>query len=859
MLQNRKNMNNSTGHDAARHKLHNKKILLLPYTHTDWAWCFRRKWHEARYTLIFDETVDLAEQHPEFCFFMDSLSESLEDYFRLRPDALARWRTLVEQGRFTLAGGQYANLRPSTAPEETYIRNIETGHRLLNRWFPGFRPLGYSNLDTAIGHSQLPQVLSMAGFKYYLAGRPELLLEMEGKPKYFRWQGPGNSEILTCVQHYGILYSLLRDMAEASGKELGTVRNRFLDMIDRNADSPADAVHVIISMDDGRPLRDHITDEPFDLFKAISEWNRDEESAMEVSTTDRLYKQAEAAMDRIPAVKGTVDQADVGYNGPFCSAGLRHLRDRAAALLVEAEMQASFAAESGFQWPEHELNEAWRLLLRAQSHGVQFLFSRDIDAMRLDLLNACAMAEQIRNRAMELTVPSSLPQDTDTVAVVSGTPVREKRIVSIPVQRVDFETAGFEAVTPDGKRPVQQPAEVCNPRRPGEWSLLVETEVPACGPAAIRLTPVSGQTLPEEKKVASGSVSECGPWKLEWEKGRIQALSHPGGRITGSDYASILEPLLFAAEHTGWRTTHIDTEPVRVGFADVVQTEFGPLRYRFERRGTVHGHDIFQDIQVYADSRCYADTQINCGPDTCYFGLAMGCSREAELHASIPFGIEERDPENITYSRKAHGARSIERQIPGMFYARDWVRAQSPEQTFALIVQNGDRYWYRPPDREGLVHLLIRVTKPFRRGWERYSQMDRPGFAEFRHTLAAGSTADSFSRLSRIADEARFPLRYRYTPHDVSGLSAQEHLCVEPENMRLLCCRNADSELEIRLVESAGKSAECTVTLGRMPCSARLTDLCGNTVEKGRLRVSGSRIMFTAEAFQICNLRIAVS
>jgi hypothetical protein len=193
-----------------------------------------------------------------------------------------------------------------------------------------------------------------------------------------------------------------------------------------------------------------------------------------------------------------------------------------------------------------------------------------------------------------------------------------------------------------------------------------------------------------------------------------------------------------------------------------------------------------------------------------------------------------------------------------MFYARDWVRAQGPEQTFALIVQDGDRYWYRPPGCAGLVHLLMRITKPFRRGWERYSQMDRPGFAGFRHALAVGGMAESFSRLSHIADEARFPLRYRYTPHNISDLSTQ-HLAVEPDNLRLLCCRTADSELEIRLVESAGKPAECTVTLGCEPCSARLTDFRGKTLEKARPRISGNRIRFAAEAFQICNLRIAVS
>ena len=62
-----------------------RTILLLPYTHLDWAWCFSRDWHHARYVAIFDEALRLADTDPRFCLFIDSLAEGFEPYWRCVP------------------------------------------------------------------------------------------------------------------------------------------------------------------------------------------------------------------------------------------------------------------------------------------------------------------------------------------------------------------------------------------------------------------------------------------------------------------------------------------------------------------------------------------------------------------------------------------------------------------------------------------------------------------------------------------------------------------------------------------------------------------------------------------------------
>ncbi len=835
-----------------RKKLKGKKILLMPYTHTDWAWCFHRSWHESRYTLIFDETLDLAEKDPAFCFFMDATCESLEDYFRIRPRALKRWRKLMDSGRFTLTAGHYANIRPTTAPEETYIRNIEEGKQVLKEWFPGFTARGFANLDTAIGHCQLPQVLRMAGYEYTMGGRPELLLEMEGKPKFFRWKGLDGSEILTCIQHYGILYEQLKAMSESQGRELEEIRQEFLADISRHADIQAEAMFVIISMDDGRPFRHHITDQPFDPKKSILEWNRDEDSEMAVSTPDQFFQTIRKDIKKLPVVSGEIDPADVGYNGPFGAPALRCLRDRSAALLVEAEIYSAFASGKSLSWPANELRQAWRRVLHAQTHGVQFLFSDDIDAMRLDLLNACDTAKEIRRNALAKLLPPALPQDTDTVSVISSRPQPTREIVSIPIQRVDFEVGGYELRTPSGRRPVQQAVESCNPRRPGEWSLLVKANVPACGAASYKLHAAPKASFAEQTECKPDSRMSCGPWNLTWKEHHLRSIALKKDRIRASAFSSILEPMLLECEHIGWRTTEIQSHPQRTAFTSLCMIESGPLRWRFQRQGILRNHDIFQDIFLDADGRLIVDTEINCGPDQGYFVLGMPCRKKAGLRASIPFGVEKRDLDAIQYTRDTNRGRSIERQMPGLFYARDWVQCTDTKQHYSLAVLDGDRYWLKPPGTSGLVHLLLRITRPFREGWERYSQMAQPGCARFRHALILGSQAKSLSALSRIADQARFPLRFQYS---AVKKELNEQLSIQPASLRMLCFRKVSNETEIRIVESRGQSVQAAIRLDRKPRSARLTDLDGNDL-KDKVQIKGNEIHFAVNKWQIRNIRI---
>ncbi len=61
----------------------------------------------------------------------------------------------------------------------------------------------YANLDVAIGHSQVPQLVGLGGYSYYFAWRPQKGLDDVGVPRSFFWRGLSGDEVLVTRHRYG--------------------------------------------------------------------------------------------------------------------------------------------------------------------------------------------------------------------------------------------------------------------------------------------------------------------------------------------------------------------------------------------------------------------------------------------------------------------------------------------------------------------------------------------------------------------------------------------------------------------------------------------------------------------------------
>jgi len=537
-----------------------RTVLLLPYSHLDWAWCFSREWHEARYATIFDEALRMAAEDPGFCLFIDSLAEGFEPYLAARPEAREAWNRLVAAGRVAVVGGQYANLRPSTAPEELFIRNLEVGRQVLAELLPAARPCGYANLDTAIGHSQLPQILSLAGLTYMMVGRPEGGLLADGVPAVFRWQAATGHAILVLIQHYGVCTSPFLRLDGADAEVWAKAAGELKERLRAQAVLPVDVVYAIVGADDTRYLRNAIDDRPCDTRRVLHDWNTRQPSRLEFATPDEFVRRLLPQVSRLASRTGAVDQGDVGYNGPFGQNGLRELRDRTAAALVEAELYDSLASSVSRRPRRRDpLRTAWRQALRAQTHATQYLFSPDAEATRFALATALQTAVAAAESDRRRLAPRCLPQDSALVALHNPLPWPRAGVFAVPVKRTDFAVAGWRVESADGRPLPQQPLAPPNPYRPGEWDILVQTEAPAAGYRAVRLRPADSavaQRRPEPLP-PSGSV-QAGPLRLAWRDGLLVGLESAVAVLDGTAATSLLEPLCRPAQVRGWLTTAVE-------------------------------------------------------------------------------------------------------------------------------------------------------------------------------------------------------------------------------------------------------------------------------------------------------------
>lgn len=846
------------GSEASR-PLAGRTVLGMPYSHMDWAWCFTRSWHHARYTAIFDEALRRAAEDSSFCLFVDSLAESLEPYFAERPESRSAWNELAAAGRVAVVGGQYANVRPATAPEEVFLRNLEIGRRTLARLLPAARPLGYANLDTGIGPSQLPQVLSLAGFRYLLAGRPEEGLAADGVPAVFRWRGADGRWVLVLVQHYGVCTDPFLELGGPDPARRERALGRLADRLLRQCAAGARTLGAILGADDMRYLRDPITDSPCDTARLLSEWARRHGACVRLATPDELARRLASQAEDLPCLAGPVDACDVAYNGPFGQSGLRELRDRTAAALVEAEAWDCLAAAAGASLPRLALGPAWRACLRAHAHATQYLFAEDAEELRLDLALACRQAQRAREAALERIAPAALPQDSPLCVLVNPLPWPRECTVSLPVLRTDFGIPGYRVRAVNGSPVPQQTLASPNRRRPGEWPVLVRVALPACGCRVLEVAPAAAEDAVSRGPAPlplTGSLS-AGSLTVAWEDGLLTGISSGETRLTASPGVSLLEPSCRPIQTRGWLTTAIGEPGLRLETTAMAQSEWGPLRWCLERVGRLGPHRLRQWFYLCPEGRVEVVTEIDYAPENAFFGLALPCPAGAALTASVPFGVEARK----AAPAPAPGSGSqppFERLVRGVFYARDWVRVESPPGCWALAVLEGDRYWLCRSEEERLEHLLMRATEPLSDGWEQFTAINRPGHLRFRHGLLLGKACDP-AALSAFTDEARFPVRVRTARACAlpDGLSLAR---VEGGTVRVLSWRRLGRETELRLVESAGQPAQVTLRLEGAQAGARLVDLRGRRLTGEAAEEDGpGRIRLPIGPWQIRTLRFRQS
>jgi len=176
-----------------------KKLHLISNAHIDpvWQW----EWEEGAAMAIstFRTAADLCEQFDGFIFNHNEakLYMWVEEY---EPELFERIKKLVHAKKWNIIGGWIVQPDCNLPSGESFVRHSLYGINYFYEKF-GVRPRAINNFDP-FGHTQgLAQILSKAGYKYYVFCRPdpnELPL-----PFVFKWKGFDGSHIIASRSYDG--------------------------------------------------------------------------------------------------------------------------------------------------------------------------------------------------------------------------------------------------------------------------------------------------------------------------------------------------------------------------------------------------------------------------------------------------------------------------------------------------------------------------------------------------------------------------------------------------------------------------------------------------------------------------------
>jgi alpha-mannosidase len=166
---------------------------MIGNAHLDPVWLWRWQAGVDEALASSRSAADRCDEYPEFIYTRGEawLYEQVE---RIDPELFARIRSLIEDGRWHVTGGQYLQPDVNLSTEMGLARQILRGQRYFHERFGVSPKVGY-NVDS-FGHpATLPDILVKHGYEGYVFHRPTA--HQVGLPaQTFRWRGPGGGEVV---------------------------------------------------------------------------------------------------------------------------------------------------------------------------------------------------------------------------------------------------------------------------------------------------------------------------------------------------------------------------------------------------------------------------------------------------------------------------------------------------------------------------------------------------------------------------------------------------------------------------------------------------------------------------------------
>jgi len=830
------------------------EIFLLSTCHGEYAWMHTRLWHKLRYILVFQEVLELLEK-TEFKWYLENYRTQLHVFLNEYPGAKKKLRRFVRSGKLAICG-DFTSIRPNMVGEETIVRNFILGKEILERYFPGVKiEVNADYGDVSMWNSQMPQLLTLSGYKYILGGRPGDALDIKGIPEEFLWVGLDGSQVICCrkaltaINHPSDIQDYKNDWKNSRKKILTPLKKR----VRKTPFVPA--YFISHGGDDTRPLKWGGDDSPVDIAGFLKEWNSREEIPLKFGTPDEYFEKIERVRSKLLQVREVIDPCDVCFNASFGgSKGLWSLRRQIDEAICKAEFFSCLAADFGLSYPEKEIEKLWKELLTICSHATQWLFQKDFGRIYQAAITTKFKADNIRKKALETIANNIKLSNNDRVLVFNPLPWPSEKIVKIQLCFPEGAPESWQLFDANGRKLCFQ---VTNKMsgwgfRNLEYELFTKLQLPGLGYNTI--------TVKESRQKAVTCSSrkqalENRYFKIEFQDGSWKSILHKQTghllryvtfkfyKVNPDFYLHVGK--ILKVEEINWKKGEME--------------ETGPLVYSCKSTGLIGRNSIVLQTTIYREEPVIEfQTEILWSGGNGFLTLEMEVPVKGKMLADIPFGLEKRELQKEPYD-ETETTYMIDRKRKGMFFSRSFVLFQKGEYSFAFVSHNGDRYYIYDEKKGILKHILINSIA-YEKNWEKDVNQERKcqGVHRFKNSclfLKHASLVEVYKKVGiiKMEPEIYYPLRENWKGKLQSNTS---FMVLKPDNLMISAFYIKNGCYYLRIYEAVGKRTRGFLRLPFIPEKVEPVNFLGEILPAFTIASDRENIYFELDPFKILTLRI---
>ena len=793
---------------------------LIGHAHIDLAWLWR--WDETVHdiaTHTFLGTLAQMDKLPGLTFAQSQAAvyEAIEKNY---PTIFQRIKEKVREGTWIPVGGMWAEPDLNMPDGESFARQLLYGKRYFLDKFGVDVTVGWN--PDGFGHNfQLPQILNKAGIKHYVFERcaPE-------KMPVFWWEGLDGSRLLAYVP---------------PGWYLADLRSGVRDLLyEASKNTPLKDFMLLYGEGDhgGGP---RATD-----LEAIRKSKDDKNHPrLEFIRPEEYFRRLEKSGIEFPVVK-----RELNYTFPACyttQAQTKKYNRRLENLLLAAESFSAVAVTSGARsyYPERDIDEAWKSVLRNQFHDI--LDGSSIGPVYDESKRYYEQAEERGQRALDFSLEALSNQvDTrgDGIPLLVFNPLAWERTEPVeaevrfpgPVKAIRIiDSAGTEV-------PHQVLEERSSPDGTKLRLLFIAEKMPSFGYRTYRVLGAEASTEFKTELSVDGSTLENDLFKLALnpQTGWIRSLfDKKTGREVLSGEANVFQAIVDEPSNmSAWELGLKDTSwNIGAEGASIEILERGPVRAVLRVKSVFRSSSFVQDIRLYhqvprVDCRAHLDWQERNLMIKAAFPAAV---KNTKAVFEIPYGAIPRPVDGT--------------EVPAL----RWIDLTDESGTHGLSLLNNCKYGFDVKGSVMRISIVHGATEPD-------PEADR-GEHELLYSLYPHTGGWEEAATFRKGYELNSPLiAHAAMAHAGRWPTDQSFLRVEPGNVILSSLKKESGYFNratiLRLYEISGKETEVSIELPG-PVEAMETDLIERPLAK--IDSDGKMLRFMIKPFEIKTIRVIPS